>query len=266
MLDGGVPLSSCFSDVLPKPLNDTDIQNISVQLINGISFLHRLGFAHLDIKLDNLLYDQGHRRLTIVDFNLAQHWRNREFETAFRGTVGLTAPEVGEGEWNTLKADAWACGDISLKLVKYCQSSPLKSDLTRIYIILCSHRVDKRPRLGEVAMRHRRFTQLSDVIAHLEELGPDTPIPFLQVPTDSMAKKVKAGTGASMPTSRVYARKDARDFFEKHGFGNPQPQACEELPAVGIAEPQAEPEEFTITPTTGGAHRFQLQVANCGYT
>jgi serine/threonine protein kinase len=93
------------------------IQQFCWGLIKGIAYLHENGIAHLDIKPDNLVYDDVHL-LKIVDFDIAVRVKDEDEEIkGYRGTRGWTAPEVGEEDgpelrYSAIKADRWACGRV----------------------------------------------------------------------------------------------------------------------------------------------------------
>jgi serine/threonine-protein kinase CTR1 len=53
-------------------LTDADKRKIALQLIGVISYLHRLGIVHRDIKSHNILIDRNYT-IKICDFGLARH-------------------------------------------------------------------------------------------------------------------------------------------------------------------------------------------------
>ena len=82
------------------------------EIICGLSQLHKLGIAHLDIKPGNiLLSDSGH--VIITDFDCAfDLLHNPGSPTAddFNGTPSYMAPEIANRSMITLKADIWSLG------------------------------------------------------------------------------------------------------------------------------------------------------------
>jgi len=78
------------------------------QLIDGIEYLHSKGYAHMDLKLDNLLLGENYV-LKIADFDCS-HFENEKV-TLQRGTRGYRAPEV---KWSRCKnpkaADLYSAG------------------------------------------------------------------------------------------------------------------------------------------------------------
>mmetsp|Transcript_11360 Transcript_11360/g.9774 ORF Transcript_11360/g.9774 Transcript_11360/m.9774 type:complete len:170 (-) Transcript_11360:316-825(-) len=61
------------------------------QLIEGLEYLHKMGLAHLDLKLENLLIGDGFQ-LKICDFDFC--YRDGDNETNSLGTPIFRAPEV----------------------------------------------------------------------------------------------------------------------------------------------------------------------------
>jgi len=53
-------------------LNEGDKRRIAVQLVGVISYLHRHGIVHRDIKSHNILIDKNYN-IKICDFGLARH-------------------------------------------------------------------------------------------------------------------------------------------------------------------------------------------------
>lgn len=53
-------------------LNDGDKKRIAIQLVSVISYLHRHGIVHRDIKSHNVLIDKNYN-IKMCDFGLARH-------------------------------------------------------------------------------------------------------------------------------------------------------------------------------------------------
>lgn len=69
-------------------LRDVQLEELALQLIRGVDWLHRQLISHSDIKAKNLVFDEEQNRLFIIDFELAISLTSRE-ETVqgARGTV-----------------------------------------------------------------------------------------------------------------------------------------------------------------------------------
>jgi serine/threonine protein kinase len=49
-----------------------DLDSMKRQLTDAMSWLSDKGFVHGDVKLANIMYDEDHRRLVLIDFELAR--------------------------------------------------------------------------------------------------------------------------------------------------------------------------------------------------
>ena len=85
-------------------------------MVEGFTFLHGHGVAHMDIKSANIVIDTSLERLYIIDFGLA-HTVNSPEDTVsgFRGTKLWVAPEIaGDGDtYSAIRADLWAIGELT---------------------------------------------------------------------------------------------------------------------------------------------------------
>ena len=102
--------------------DNTKIKRLAIGLCKGILHIHKSGFAHRDLKVSNILLQNGEGDPVIIDFGLA----NAKHRGA--GTPGYTAPEqtggVGvhkDSEWWILEGwdqrvfDSWALGIVITK-------------------------------------------------------------------------------------------------------------------------------------------------------
>ena len=85
------------------------------QILSGLRHMHRLGVAHRDIKLDNIMLSQG-GEACLIDFNLSDVVPpgGSSLSTELKGTRSYAAPEVlaaGPGRpYDMFKADVWSLG------------------------------------------------------------------------------------------------------------------------------------------------------------
>lgn len=88
-------------------LGKNEVKNIFYQVIEGVEYLHKLGVAHGDLKLDNVLVcEQG---VKIVDFGFSCSFD--EVRTVFCGTGNYLSPEITLFQsYLPGPADVWALG------------------------------------------------------------------------------------------------------------------------------------------------------------
>ncbi|KAI9772339.1 MAG: hypothetical protein M1840_001088 [Geoglossum simile] len=127
---------------LSSPLLEIDTQQITFQVLEGLSFMHYNGFAHRDLKPANILVQSGGPDwwVKIGDFGISK--RVGEGLTALRtfsGTPGFLAPEVlaqngyfgdynsGAGGEYTLAVDIWSLGEIAFRALTGEQPFPIRS-------------------------------------------------------------------------------------------------------------------------------------------
>ncbi|XP_057475821.1 phosphoenolpyruvate carboxylase kinase 2 [Actinidia eriantha] len=94
-------------------LSEPDAASIFHPLISALAYCHRMGVAHRDVKLDNILFD-SRNNLKLADFGSAE-WFGNEGRRTMRGVVGTpyyVAPEVLAGREYTEKVDVWSAGVI----------------------------------------------------------------------------------------------------------------------------------------------------------
>ncbi len=150
------------------------------QFLEGVSFLHEHGIAHLDLKPENTLVDFADSslppRLTLIDFGISINTREKgEMVAGYRGTPSWTAPEVGwEGgprmTYNAIQADRWASGQMLLHITKAGGVSITEyGEVEDICQLLLNLDPSKRPKLDVV------LQTLSVVIgtANLKRVGDE---------------------------------------------------------------------------------------------
>lgn len=93
------------------------------QVLWAVSYLHSLGLTHLDLKLENFLYErQGGEVVKLIDFGFATRVGEDGTKLTRKcGSLYYIAPEVLRGSYDE-KADLWSLGVVAYMLL--CGTAP----------------------------------------------------------------------------------------------------------------------------------------------
>lgn len=90
---------------LPEPV----VKFYSLQICMAIGYLHTKGIMHRDLKLENILLDEG-GYLKIIDYGLAKTLPQDNLTKTFCGTPEYLAPEMVTQQGHDFSVDWWALG------------------------------------------------------------------------------------------------------------------------------------------------------------
>nr|XP_020470971.1 serine/threonine-protein kinase MAK isoform X2 [Monopterus albus] len=118
-----------------KLFPESVIRNISFQILQGLSFIHKNGFFHRDMKPENLLC-MGPELVKIGDFGLAREIRSKPPYTDYVSTRWYRAPEVLlRSSTYSSPIDLWAVGCIMAELYTLRPLFPGNSEVDEIFKI-----------------------------------------------------------------------------------------------------------------------------------
>ncbi|CAF1036459.1 unnamed protein product [Rotaria sp. Silwood1] len=114
---------------------ETSVRNVIFQLLQGLTYMHKLGFFHRDLKPENILC-KGVELIKIADFGLARELRSRPPYTDYVSTRWYRAPEVLLRSTSyTSPIDIWAVGCIAAELYTLRPLFPGSSEIDQMFKI-----------------------------------------------------------------------------------------------------------------------------------
>ncbi|CAF0788262.1 unnamed protein product [Adineta ricciae] len=114
---------------------ETNVRNVIFQLLQGLAYMHKLGFFHRDLKPENILC-KGVELIKIADFGLARELRSRPPYTDYVSTRWYRAPEVLLRSTSyTSPIDMWAVGCIAAEFYTLRPLFPGSSEIDQMFKI-----------------------------------------------------------------------------------------------------------------------------------
>ncbi|CAA3018471.1 mitogen-activated kinase kinase kinase NPK1-like [Olea europaea subsp. europaea] len=108
-------VKNCPDNRLPE----SEVRRYTKALLKGLNYIHKFGYVHCDIKLQNILMcpDGG---VKIADFGLAKRVGREKVGDSgceLRGTPLYMSPEMATGNEQGPPADIWALGCVVVEMV-----------------------------------------------------------------------------------------------------------------------------------------------------
>mmetsp|Transcript_133163 Transcript_133163/g.188147 ORF Transcript_133163/g.188147 Transcript_133163/m.188147 type:complete len:372 (-) Transcript_133163:106-1221(-) len=117
-IGGGELFDYCVKH--PRGVPEPQLRSIMRQILTSVEMIHGFDIVHLDLKLENLMYNPASGHCTILDFGFAKHdteqdpVSGREQKVAHRtfcGSIHYAAPElICQTPFDGKKADVWSLG------------------------------------------------------------------------------------------------------------------------------------------------------------
>ena len=115
--------SDLFNTIAHKSfqLNENKCKVITGQILEALSFMHRLKIVHMDIKPNNIMFSCKRRdnfHIKIIDFGLARELGGLGRAKCSKvGTVEFMSPEVVAGDYAVPESDLWSLGVMLFMMV-----------------------------------------------------------------------------------------------------------------------------------------------------
>ena len=211
-----------FSVVMSGKMCRQEIYCVFRQIIDGVDYLHSMGLAHRDLKLDNCVMNTGNI-VKLIDFGTATVFhspgKSKVVATGVVGSDPYLAPEVlSQQTYDPRLTDVWSCAIIFLCMIlrRFPWKLPdIKTDPSfRLYVNshpeLCAP-PERSETMNSKASSAVQSTPISNTVQHT--ISPDE-IDSPKIPTAQEAGYMTphfAGSSAQSPISS-----DTEDSGEGH--------------------------------------------------
>jgi len=112
------------------------------QLLDALTYMHRKGVVHRDLKLENILVDE-HMNIKVVDFGFATY-KNIKKLNSYKGTKTYMAPEIRKGlVYDGRQVDIFSTGVILFTIVHGIFPFKEATETDSYYGLLCEGETDK---------------------------------------------------------------------------------------------------------------------------
>ncbi|OQR84293.1 protein kinase [Achlya hypogyna] len=147
------------------------------QIVSGVLHLHKVGYAHRDLSLENVLLDKDNV-CKICDFGLAVPIANVASE--YVGKLNYMAPEVhAGGPYDPAQVDVWSLGMMLFIMISGVPLVDIPSRLDRRFEILHDHGVEAIVQMWE--MEHLFSSSILDLLQCMLLVNPTKRATLAQV-------------------------------------------------------------------------------------
>lgn len=170
-----------YEEMKKEPFSRERIQLSMRQIFAGISYMHKQGYFHRDMKPENVLIKDG--VLKLADFGLAREVRSRPPYTQYVSTRWYRSPELllRSPTYNS-PVDIWACGAIMAELF---MNDPLFAGQSEVDMLMkifmaCGSPTKQSWPEGVPLLKTRGITTLPEKVIGLESMTKN------KIPHDAM--------------------------------------------------------------------------------
>eukprot|EP00353_Schmidingerella_taraikaensis_P006910 CAMPEP_0185570822 /NCGR_PEP_ID=MMETSP0434-20130131/2987_1 /TAXON_ID=626734 ORGANISM="Favella taraikaensis, Strain Fe Narragansett Bay" /NCGR_SAMPLE_ID=MMETSP0434 /ASSEMBLY_ACC=CAM_ASM_000379 /LENGTH=293 /DNA_ID=CAMNT_0028186031 /DNA_START=1813 /DNA_END=2694 /DNA_ORIENTATION=- len=107
----GISSTKYSKSLTNRIVRETTARRIFKQVAESVAYLHGINTVHRDIKLDNILIEEGTRMVKLIDFGFSVVVASHQRLKIFCGTPSYMSPEiVRKHEYDGKPVDMWALG------------------------------------------------------------------------------------------------------------------------------------------------------------
>ncbi|CAL8257319.1 unnamed protein product [Lota lota] len=215
---------------------ESAVRNIMFQILQGLTFIHKHGFFHRDMKPENLLC-MGPELVKIADFGLAREIRSRPPYTDYVSTRWYRAPEVLLRSTSySSPIDQWAVGCIMAELYTLRPLFPGSSEIDTIFKIcqvLGTPKKNDWPEGFQLASA-MNFRWPQCVPSNLRTLIPNASAEAIHLMRDLLQWDPKKRPASGQALRYSY-------FYVGQALGTPQQILDQGRPQPALGLPQSQP-------------------------
>ncbi|OBT75346.1 HAL protein kinase [Pseudogymnoascus sp. 05NY08] len=194
-----------FAIVMTGKMSREEVSCSFLQILSGVTFIHSMGLAHRDLKLDNVVVNEF-GIMKIIDFGSASMFKY-PFETEIVLATGIVgsdpylAPEVyDERKYDPQPADIWSLAIIfcCMSLRRFPWKMPRMTDNSyRLFASPPSESTDARPEIN--SSKSKSETEIARIVAASQTVDGKAvnavPAAVVEAPT------TKPAVGADVPAA-----------------------------------------------------------------
>lgn len=261
------PNGSLYGEMKEKGAMELErFRDIGRQILEALSYCHKMSFAHHDIKPQNILID-AYGRAKLADFGLSLRLKNGNLSNSFAGSIMFTPPEIfAKRAHDGFKADIWSLGVLFAVLISGDSPWPTVP-IDRLKQLIC---------VGAYQIKHKIHPDVSEIIRRMIVVDPNQRItadellqlPFFQKkeytedsfsenPTDPLSprgRKILSPSNSQMPRRMSSSSAiDAKvDFLKERSSSKALLIGCNSMFGINRAsafKKRYQPNLSTVTPT-----------------
>jgi len=104
---------NCFD-----PLPEKQARDIIKQIAKTLKYIHKAGFVHGDLKLENIMIEKKSLKVKLIDFGFSSEVSCKSLLSSYQGSLEYLSPEVlTKQPYQPCKSEVWSLGVILFTLL-----------------------------------------------------------------------------------------------------------------------------------------------------
>ena len=183
------------------------------QLISVIEYLNELGISHRDIKLENILLDDKHENLKLIDFGLSNYFSESKLLKSSCGSPCYASPEMLSGiPYLGITTDLWSSGIVLYSML----AGSLPFDDQELYELY------KQIKLGKFYLPSTLSLEAIDLLKRILNIDPTKRISLDEIKNHKWFKmdEYPLYKGINLKKEKLGYNRKVIDFVMNNYFNN----------------------------------------------